>query len=133
MLSLDEYVSDRHAGAETHLLIRWPARTVFGDGILDRDGALDGVDRTGEVGDDAVAGAAKDPPAMSGDALVENGAAGGQPAQGANLVLTHQPAVACDIGREDRRELADGFFFLAHGADKADPFAVRGTQEALFF
>jgi hypothetical protein len=94
---------------------------------------LDGINGTGEIGDDAVAGAAKDPPAIGCDALVENSATSAQPAQGANLVLTHQPAVACDIDGKDCRQLADGFFFLAHGADKANPFAMRGAEEALLF
>src|SRR5262245_19409535 len=113
-----------HPDAETHLLF-------WGERLLHCDRALDGVDRTGEVGDDAVAGAAEDASAIGRDALVEDGAAGGQSAQGADLVLTHQPAVAGDICGEDRRELADRLFPLAHGADKADPFAVRGAKEAL--
>src|ERR1700747_2652665 len=57
----------------------------------------------------------------------------GSRAQGADLVLPHQPAVAFDIGGEDRRELADRFCFLAHRADKANSLAVRGANEALFF
>ena len=112
------------ADAKTHLLF-------FGERLLHCDRALDGVDRTGEIRDDAVAGAAEDPPAIGRDALVENRAAGGQPAQGADLVLTHQPAVACDIGGEDRRQLADRLSLLAHRADKADALAVRGADEAL--
>jgi hypothetical protein len=92
---------------------------------------LDGVDRTGEIRDDAVAGAAEDPPMMGRDALVDDGAAGDQPAQRADLVLTHQPAVARNIGGEDRRQLADRLFSLAHHADETDPFAVRRANEAL--
>ena len=68
---------------------------------------------------------------MGRDAFVENDSTGGQPAQGADLVLPHQSAVALDVGREDRRELADRFLFLAHGADKAETFAVRCANEAL--
>jgi hypothetical protein len=92
---------------------------------------LDGIDRTGEIRDDAVAGAAENAPAIGRDALVENGATGGQPTQGADLVLPHQPAVAFDISGKDRRELADRFCFLAHGANKAEPFAMRCANEAL--
>src|SRR5260370_31463558 len=122
-----------HADSQTHLLIRGPSGAVFRDRVLDRDRALDGVDGTGEIGDDAVAGAAEDPPAIGRDALVENGATSGQPAQGANLILTHQAAVAGDIGGGDRRQLADRLFFLVHRADEADPLAVRRANEALFF
>ena len=105
-----------HADAETHLLL-------CGEGLLNRDRTLHGVDRTGEICDDAVAGAAEDAPAIGRNALVEDRAAGGQPAQGADLVLTHQPAVAGDIGGKDRRELAHRIFFFADGADKTQPFA----------
>src|SRR5438105_2873016 len=122
-----------HADPEQHLLIRGPGIAVLSDGVLDHDRALDGVDGTGEVGDDTIAGAAEDPPAVGRDALVENGAAGSQPAQGADLVLFHQPAVACNIGGEDRRELAYRLSLLAHGADKTNPFAVRRTYQALLF
>src|SRR5262245_34098376 len=113
-----------HANAEADLLF-------FGERVLNRDRALDGINGTGKIGDHTVAGTAENPPAMSRDMLVENGAAGGQPAQGAELVLSHQPAVACDIGGEDRRQLADGFRFFLHGADKADALAVRRAKKAL--
>src|ERR1700748_1868786 len=56
---------------------------------------------------------------------------GGQPAQGADLVLLHQPAVAGDIGSENRRQLADCLSLLVHRADKPDAVAVRGANEAL--
>src|SRR6516225_2632767 len=114
-----------HSDAEAHLLF-------FDERLLHCDRTLDGIDGTDEIGDDTVAGAAEDAPAISGDALVEDSTAGGQPAQGTDLVLSHQPAVACDIGGEDRRELADRFLLLSHRTDKADPFAVRRTYEALF-
>src|SRR5580704_9036426 len=113
-----------HTDAETHLLF-------IGERILNRDRALHRIDGTREIGGDAVAGTAEDAPAMGCDALIENGATGGQPAQGADLILTHQPAVASNIGGEDRRQLADSLFPLAHRADKADAFAVRGANEAL--
>jgi len=122
-----------NANAETHSLSCGASCAVFGHGFLNRDSALDGIDRTGEIGDDTVAGAPEDPPAMGRDKLVHNGATGGQPPQCADLVLPHQTTVACDIGREDRRELANGFFFLAHHPDEADSLAVFCANEALFF
>src|ERR1700720_2396402 len=113
-----------HTDAETHLLF-------IGERILNRDRALHRIDGTREIGDDAVAGATEDPPAVGSDALIENGPAGGQPAQGAELVLTHKPAVAGNIGGEDRHELADRFPLLAHGAHEANPLTMRGANEAL--
>jgi hypothetical protein len=131
IIALDENIADMHADAEAHLFAGRPVFPVFGERLLNRHRALDGVDRTGEIGDDAVAGAAKNPSAICRDVPVESGATGGQPAQGADFVLPHEPTVTFDIGREDRRELADGLFFLAHDADKAEPFAVRCADEAL--
>ena len=109
------------ADAEAHLLF-------FGERFLHCDRALDGVYRAHKVGDDTIASATKDAPTMGCDVLVENGATGGQPAQCADLVLPHKPAIARDIGGEDRRELADRLSLLTHHADKADPFAVRGAN-----
>jgi hypothetical protein len=130
ILALHNDVADMHADAKPHLFTRGSRSVVLGERLLNRDCALDRIDGTGEIGDDAVAGVAKDPPAIGRDVLVENGAAGGQPEQGADLVLLHQPAVACDIGRENRCDLADRFFFLAHRTDKTDPFAIRCAKEA---
>ena len=132
ILALDEDIADMHADAEAHWLTHGAGGVFFGDGILNCDRTLDGVDRTGEVGDDTVAGAAEDAPATGGDQLLQNYATGGQPTQGADLVLPHQPAVAFDIGRKDRRELADRFFFLANEADEPEAFAVRRANKALF-
>lgn len=52
--------------------------------------------------------------------LVENGAAGGQPPQGADLVVAHQPAVACDIGGKDRRERVERTDRLGIDLEHAD-------------
>ena len=66
-----------HADAEAHLLTRGSGCAAFGERFLNRDRALDGIDRAREIGDDAVAGTAKNPPAIGRDALVEDGATGG--------------------------------------------------------
>jgi hypothetical protein len=132
ILALDEDIANMRADAEAHWLTHCSGGVFFDDGSLNRDRTLDGVDRIGEVGDDTVPGAAEDALAMGGDQLVEDDATGGEPAQGADLVPPHQPAVACDIGRKDRRELADRLFFLAHDSDEADSFAVCCAKEALF-
>ncbi len=73
-------VADMHSDAQTHLLARGPGGAVLGGCLLNRDRALDSIDGTGEIGDDAVTGAAEDAPAIGRDALIENGAAGGQSA-----------------------------------------------------
>jgi hypothetical protein len=67
---------------------------------------LHGVDRAGEIGDDAVAGGVENAPAMRRDQPVDDDPAGLQPGERANLVVRHQPAVTGDVGGENRRELA---------------------------
>ena len=47
----------------------------FCDRVLDRDGAFDGIDGAGEIGDDAVSGGIEDPAAMGGD-QVDRGSPG---------------------------------------------------------
>jgi hypothetical protein len=49
----------------------------------------------------------------------------------ASFASSMRPLYTFDIGGEDRRELADRLYFLAHCADKANPFAVRRANEAL--
>src|SRR5262249_49135784 len=124
ILTLDNNIADMNADTEAHLLF-------LGEGLLNRDRALHSVDGTGEIGDDTIAGTAEDPPAMGRDALVDNGATGGQPAHRANLVVTQQLALARNTGSEDRRQLAERFSSLAHLADKPDPSVVGGADKAL--
>jgi len=65
---------------DTHLLSCGARCTALRHGLLNRDGAFDGIDRADEIGDDAVAGAPKDATMMGRNELVENGATRGQPA-----------------------------------------------------
>ena len=120
-----------HTDAEAHRFAGRQVRCGFGERVLSCHCALHRLDCTGKIGDDAVAGTAEDASARGRDALAEDRATGRQPTQRADFVLLHQPAVAGDVGGEDRRQLADRFFFLAHAADKAEPFTVHGANEAL--
>jgi len=56
---------------------------------LHGNSALQGIDRAGEVGDDAVSGCIEDAAAMRRDQLVDNGTACFQPAERADLVARH--------------------------------------------
>jgi hypothetical protein len=73
---------------------------------LDCNSALHGIDRARKIGDDAVAGSVEDPPAMAGDQSVHHRAAGLEPDERPGLVQPHQPAVAGDVGGEDRGEFS---------------------------
>ena len=68
-----------HANAKLHRLVGGAACILAGYRRLHSDRTLDGIDRAGEVGDDAVASGVEDPATMRGDQLVDNGAAGLQP------------------------------------------------------
>src|SRR5437868_1087103 len=71
---------------------------------LYRNRALDGIDRAGEVGDDAIPGGVEDSPPMRRDQLIDGDTAGLQPGERANLVTRHQPAIAGNVSGEDRGE-----------------------------
>ena len=83
---------------------------------LDGDGAAHRLDGAGEIDQQAVAGAFDDAAAMRGnmrfDQLAEMGL---QSAQRAFLVMTHQPAVAGHVGREDGRQSSFGTLYF-HGS-----------------
>ena len=83
-----------------------PLGILCRDRRLHRDRALHGIDRAGEVGDDAVAGGVEDAATMRRDQPVDDGAASLQPGERADLVARHQPAVAGNVGGEDRGEFA---------------------------
>src|SRR5271165_951369 len=124
VLSLDDDVSEMDADAEPHLLAGRTILVFLFNGALDRDSAFDRIDRAPKIGDDAVAGSIEDAAAMDGDQSVEYHPVGLQPAQRADLVQPHQPAVLGDVGREDRGELSFDHLVFCHrpssrGADAA--------------
>jgi hypothetical protein len=47
----------RDLDGEPHLFVHGPVVIFLANGLLDRNGALHGIDRAGEIGDDAVSGA----------------------------------------------------------------------------
>ena len=80
---------------------------------LDRDGAAHGLDRAGEIDQQAVAGALDDTSPVRGDVRLDQFAEMRlEPAQRAFLVVAHEPAVADDVSRQDRGELAFGALVL---------------------
>ena len=107
-----------HADAELHRLRVVEVGIIGRNGGLHRDGALHGIDRAGEVGDDAVAGGVEDAAPVRRDQLIDDGAACLEPGERADLVTRHQPAVAGNVGGEDRGEFAlyrmDGHAWLLH-------------------
>ena len=79
--------------------------------VLHFDGAAHRVDDAAEFDDAAVAGALDDAAVMHGDGRVDQVAAKRpEPRENAIFVRAGEPAVADDVGDQDRRELAG----LAH-------------------
>src|SRR5262245_36401954 len=60
----DDNIPEIHANAELHSLVVWDRLIAFRDLVLNLDGAANGLDDAGELGDDAVACAAEDTPLM---------------------------------------------------------------------
>jgi hypothetical protein len=101
VVALHDDVADMDANAEPHCLAFGPAGIFLTDRLLDRNRALNGIDRAGEIGNDTIARGIEDPSAMRSDQPVHDLATVPQPRERADLVLTHQPAVAGDVSRED--------------------------------
>jgi hypothetical protein len=82
-------------------------RLARGHTVLDRDRALDGIDRAGELDEGAVAGELDDAPVVLGDqGFREVDPVRLDPRQRAGLVCTHQPA---DVGTTSSRWLLLNF------------------------
>jgi hypothetical protein len=89
------------------------ARVALDHRVLHFDGAAHGVDHGTELDQRTVAGAFDNAPAVHRDRRVDQIAAQGpEPRKRAVLVTAGEPAVAGDVGDQDRRELS-GF---CHGA-----------------
>jgi hypothetical protein len=106
VLAVDHDIADMHANAELHLLIFNTADIIGRDRRLNRDRTLHGIDRAGEVGDDAVACSVEDAPAVRRDQSIDDRAARLQPGERANFVARHQTAVAGNVGGEDCGQFA---------------------------
>jgi hypothetical protein len=100
--AVDHNVADMHADAEAHRLVPSAAGAFGCDSVLRRHRARDGVNRAGEIGDHAVARRVEDPAAVGCDQPVDDGPTGLESGKRADFVLRHQPAVAGNVGREDR-------------------------------
>ena len=102
-----------NADAELDAALGRHAGVALDHAVLHFDRAAHRVDHAAELDEAAVAGALDDAPVMRGDGGIDEIAAQPpQPRQRAILVRAREPAVADDIGDQDRREFP-GF---GHGA-----------------
>jgi hypothetical protein len=61
LFALNDHVADMHADAKLHLLASRLVHLLASQRLLHRDRAFDGIDGTGKVDNNAVAGCVKDP------------------------------------------------------------------------
>jgi hypothetical protein len=106
IVAVDHDIANMDADAVLHRLVGRTTGILGSNRPLHRHGALHGIDRAGEVGDDAVAGGVEDAAPMRRDQLIDDGAASLQPGERADLVTRHQPAVAGNVGGKDRGQFS---------------------------
>jgi hypothetical protein len=95
-----------NANPELDALLGRNAGVALDHGGLDFDRAAHGVDHAAELDDRAVAGALDDAAVMHGDDRVDQVAAERpEPRQRAIFIRPGEPAVARDVGHQNRREL----------------------------
>ena len=102
-----------NADAKLDALVRREAGVALDHAVLHFDCAADRIDHAAELDDASVAGALDDPAVVDGDCGIDQIAAQRpQPRKNPILVRAREPAVADNIGDQNRRK----FPGLAHGA-----------------
>src|SRR5580704_10642048 len=105
-VALLDDIAEMNANPELDALLGRHAGVALDHCGLDFDRAAHGVDHAAELDDRAVAGALDDAAVVHGDDRVDQVAAQGpEPRQRAVLVGAGEPAVAGDVGHQNRREL----------------------------
>nr|WP_247654407.1 hypothetical protein [Microvirga sp. HBU67558] len=89
------------ADPELEAVLVGRALTGLRESLLDSDGALDGIDNAGELGQDAIPSRIGDPPAVLGDQPVHRLTVSRQGPQGSDLILLHKPRIARYVSREN--------------------------------
>ena len=85
-----------------HLFVFGNGGVALGDFVLDLDGAANGLDDAGKLGNNAVSRAAENVAVMRGDRFLDHGTVHAQSNGGGFFVTLGMPAIAHDIGSEYR-------------------------------
>jgi hypothetical protein len=101
--SLHDHVAEVDADPELHALLGREMVVARAQRRLDLGRAAHRVDRARELGEHRVAGRVEHAAAMLHEHRVEDLAVAAEDAQRAFLVRLHHPAVADDVGHQDRR------------------------------
>ncbi len=112
-VALLDDVAQMNADAELDAALGRQSGVALDEAVLHLDRAAHRVDHAAKLDQAPVAGALDDPPAMGGDGGVDQVASQAPKArEGAILVRSREPAIADDIGDQDRRN----FPGLAHSS-----------------
>jgi len=122
-------ITEMNADADLDALLHGKTFVPLREAFADLERAADGLDHAAKFDDCAVAGAFDEPPIVGGDGRIDQFAAQApEPRQRTLFVRAHEPAVADNVGRENRRELS----VLAHRLFRHDfapahrlKFAIR--------
>ena len=107
VVAVDDDIADIDADAEIDAAAGRNARIPVGHALLPFDRAAHRVDDAGEFDQQTVAGRLDDAAAMLGDLGVAQFAPDCfEPGERAFLVDAHEPRIARDIGRQDRRQFS---------------------------
>src|ERR1700681_151320 len=101
-----DHVADRNADAKAHLTAGGISHVAGAQALLDVDRASNGFDRTWKFGKNGVASGIEDAAAVSGDEVVGHLSIGCEAPQRFLFIFGNQPAVASNICRKNRRDLA---------------------------
>ena len=112
-VALLDDVADMNADAELDSPVLGHAGVALDEAVLNLDRATDRVHDAAKLDNASIAGAFDDAAVMHRDGRVDQIAAeGSEPREDAILVRAGEPAVADDVGHQDRRELSG----LAHSS-----------------
>jgi len=106
VLPVDHDVAEVDADPPTHLAVVGKLGVERRDRLLHLGRALNGLDRTGKLAQDAVAGGAGDAAAMLRHGAVDYIASLAEPLKRSDFIGAHPTAIVLDVGAQDRGELA---------------------------
>ena len=103
---LFDHIAQVDPDAELHAPVRFEFDVVPFHGLLDLDRGLDRLDRTGELGQQRIAGCVDHPAAVARHQAGDDVAIGLEGLDGCGLVRRHQTGIADHVRAQDRGQLA---------------------------
>src|SRR5262249_33536763 len=105
LIALDHHIAEIDADAELHPPLQRQFRILVPQRALNRNGAINRLDHTSEFGQNTIAGRVDQASAMVLDKAIYDFAIGRQSTQRRPFILTHETAIAVNVGAQDSGEL----------------------------